>query len=199
MPNSHQITPSCLLISSTQLNHFKAFQSSKNHCISRCNRQKLHRHCSVITDTNINIWNVQCITTVITLFWLVKVVFVPRVRRHLFYLLDYVTLTENFQIDDRKKEAMVITTYHNFPNLRNISGADPGCGWGGTQLWSAQFCQHSAVESREQSELIRACGLGPALGPQKLLGFSWLNMHSPSFPDTFWLNFFWFISIQNVT
>ena len=52
-------------------------------------------------------------------------------------------------------------------------------------MWSAQICQRSTAESREQSELIKVWGLGPALGPQKLLGFSLLNMHSPSFPGTF--------------
>ena len=47
---------------------------------------------------------------------------------------------------------------------------------GGAQLWSAQICRCSTVESHEQSELIKVWGLGPTLGPQKLLGFSWLNI-----------------------
>ena len=33
-------------------------------------------------------------------------------------------------------------------------------------------------------------GPGPALGPWKFLGFSLLNMHSPTFPGTF-LCYFW--------
>ena len=57
------------------------------------------------------------------------------------------------------------------------------------------ICRCSTAESCEWSELVGAWGLGLALGPQKLLGFSWLNMHSPSFPGTFWLNFFWFLSV----
>ena len=80
--------------------------------------------------------------------------------------------------------------------LWSDTGGDPGFGLrGGAQLWSAPICQCSTAESHEQSELIKAWGLGPALGPQKLLGFSWLNIHSPSFPGTFWLNFFWFLSV----
>ena len=50
--------------------------------------------------------------------------------------------------------------------------ANPAFGWGEAQLWLAQFCQHNRVESCKQSELTRGWGMGPTLGPQKLLGVS---------------------------
>ena len=79
-------------------------------------------------------------------------------------------------------------TEHQTPYIRGGSRiwlrGGPNCGW--------PKCADVAQQSHEQSELIKAWGLGPTLGPQKLLGFSWLNMHSPSFPGTFWLNFFCF-------
>ena len=36
--------------------------------------------------------------------------------------------------------------------------------------------------------------VGSTLGPQRLLGFSWLNMHSVTYPGTFWL-FFDFVGV----
>ena len=53
---------------------------------------------------------------------------------------------------------------------------------GGSRIWSGgpNFCWRSGAKSRRWSKL-KDIGL---------LGFLWLNMHSPSFHGTFWLNFF---------
>ena len=48
------------------------------------------------------------------------------------------------------------------------------------QLWMAQICRRSAVESCEQSDL-----QGHVVWGLKLLGFSWLIVHSSGFPGTF--------------
>ena len=51
-----------------------------------------------------------------------------------------------------------------------VSGADPGFDQGGPQIVTGLNCRWCAAASCEQSEPFSAWGLGPALGPQKLLG-----------------------------
>ena len=67
------------------------------------------------------------------------------------------------------------------------SGADPGFDQGGRpQIVTVLNCRRCAAASCERSEPFSAWGLGPALGPQKLLGISLLNMHSLYF----WVPFY---------
>ena len=68
-------------------------------------------------------------------------------------------------------------------------GADPGFDQGGAQIVTGLNCQQCAAVSCEQSEPFSAWGLGPALGPWKLLGISLLNMHSLHFGVPFYTIF----------
>ena len=56
-------------------------------------------------------------------------------------------------------------------------------------MYAPNCCSSEFVDivklSNKQSNVLKAWGLGPTLGPQKLFSFSWQNMHSPSFPGTF--------------
>ena len=69
------------------------------------------------------------------------------------------------------------------------SGADPGFDQGGPQIVTGLNCRRCAAASSERSETFSAWGLGPALGPQKLLGISLLNMHSLHFGVPFYTIF----------
>ena len=68
-------------------------------------------------------------------------------------------------------------------------GADPGFDHGGPQIVTGLNCQWCAAASCERNEPFQAWGLGPALGPQKLLGISLLNMHSLHFGVPFYTIF----------
>ena len=70
-----------------------------------------------------------------------------------------------------------------------ISGADPGFDEGRAQIMTGLNCQWCAAASCEQSEPFLVWGPGPALGPQKLLGISLLNMHSLHFGVPFYTIF----------
>ena len=59
-----------------------------------------------------------------------------------------------------------------------LSGADPGLDRGGPQIMTGLNCQQCTAASCKRSKPFSAWGPGPALGPQKLLGISLLNMHS---------------------
>ena len=60
---------------------------------------------------------------------------------------------------------------------------------GGGQIMAGLNCQWCAAASCEQSEPFPARGLGPTLGPWKLLGISLLNMHSLHFGVPFYTIF----------
>ena len=60
---------------------------------------------------------------------------------------------------------------------------------GGPQIVTSLNCRQCAAASCEQSEPYSAWDLGPALGPQKLLGISLLNMHSLHFGVPFYTIF----------
>ena len=68
---------------------------------------------------------------------------------------------------------LVTTLYYTYL----FSGADPGFDRGG-QIGTGLNCQRCTAASCERSEPFSAWGLGPALGPRKLLGISLLTMHS---------------------
>ena len=74
--------------------------------------------------------------------------------------------------------------------IPTAAGADPGFDrGGGGQIVTGQNCRRCAAASCEQSEPFLAWGLGPALGSQKLLGISLLNMHSLHFGVPFYTIF----------
>ena len=78
---------------------------------------------------------------------------------------------------------------HEHFNEHSNSGADPGFDQGGAQIVTGLNCLWCAATSCERSEPFSAWGLGPALGPQKLLGISLLNMHSLNFGVPFYTIF----------
>ena len=79
---------------------------------------------------------------------------------------------------------------HNIEYIKFTTGVDPGFDQGrGPQIVTGLNCQWCAAVSCEQSEPFSAWGLGPALGPQKLLGISLLNMHSLHFRVPFYTIF----------
>ena len=59
----------------------------------------------------------------------------------------------------------------------------------GAQIMTDLNCQRCAAVLREGSEPFSGWGVGPALGPQKLLGISVLNMHSLYFEVPFYTIF----------
>ena len=71
------------------------------------------------------------------------------------------------------------TMIANVKGLRS-TGADPGFDWG-AQIVTGLNCQQCTAALCERSEPFSAWGLGPILGPWKLLGISLLNMHSLHF------------------
>ena len=71
----------------------------------------------------------------------------------------------------------------------HVAGADPGFDQGGAQIVTGLNCQQCAAASCERNEPFAVWGLGPALGPQKLLGISLLNMHSLHFGVPFYTIF----------
>ena len=66
-------------------------------------------------------------------------------------------------------------------------GADPGFDWGGGPDRDRPKLRWCAAVLCERSEPFSAWDPGPALGPQKLLGISLLNMHSLHFGVPFCL------------
>ena len=60
---------------------------------------------------------------------------------------------------------------------------------GGAQIVTGLNCRQCAAASCERSKPFSAWGLGPALGPRKLLGISLLNMHSLHFGVPFYTIF----------
>ena len=60
---------------------------------------------------------------------------------------------------------------------------------GGAQIMTGLNCRWYAAVLCERSKPFSALGLGPALGPQKLLGISLLNMHSLHFGVPFYTIF----------
>ena len=68
-------------------------------------------------------------------------------------------------------------------------GFDPGGGGGGGEIVTGINCQWCPAASCKQSEPFSVWGLGPTLGPQKLLGISLLNMHSLHFGVPFYTIF----------
>ena len=60
---------------------------------------------------------------------------------------------------------------------------------GGPQIITGLNCQRCVAASGERSEPFSVWGLGPALGPWKLLGISLLNMHSLHFGVPFYTIF----------
>ena len=60
---------------------------------------------------------------------------------------------------------------------------------GGAQIVTGLNCRWCAAALCERSEPLSAWGLGPALGPQKLLGISLLNMLSLHFGVPFYTIF----------
>ena len=75
-------------------------------------------------------------------------------------------------------------------NLNHMrSGVEPGFDQGGPQIMTGLNCQWCTAVSCERSKPFSAWGLGPTLGPQKLLGISLLNMHSLHFGVPFYTIF----------
>ena len=92
---------------------------------------------------------------------------------HLHFLI--ITLNSTKNIDVRSTECR--------------AGADPGFDRGGVQIVTGLNFRQCAAASCERSEPFSVWGLGPALGPQKLLGISLLNMHSLHFGVPFYTIF----------
>ena len=78
---------------------------------------------------------------------------------------------------------------YGLTNLDYRTGADPGFDQGEAQIVTGLNCRRCVAASGERSEPFSAWGLGPALGPWKLLGISLLNMHSLHFGVPFYTIF----------